>query len=179
MTNLLQNSIRPAASQKNEVISLAAPFPAEFRRKPDANPARNGHTDLTVAGTPRKLHAIVARNELASQHLPDRAIPAIRCRDQEDREERPRGRPLGLEMSQIVKSVCVYCGASSGTSETFINIAKELGRELAERHIRLVYGGGGIGLMGAVADATHGGRRRGDRHHPAASAAAPSSAIAA
>ena len=57
-------------------------------------------------------------------------------------------------MSQIVKSVCVYCGASSGTSESFINIAKELGRELAERGIRLVYGGGGIGLMGAVADAT-------------------------
>lgn len=57
-------------------------------------------------------------------------------------------------MTQIIKSICVYCGASRGTSETFINIAKELGRELAERHIRLVYGGGGIGLMGAVADAT-------------------------
>lgn len=57
-------------------------------------------------------------------------------------------------MSQIVKSVCVYCGASSGTSESFVNIAKELGRELAERGIRLIYGGGGIGLMGAVADAT-------------------------
>jgi uncharacterized protein (TIGR00730 family) len=57
-------------------------------------------------------------------------------------------------MSQIVKSVCVYCGASTGTSESFVNIAKELGRELAERSIRLVYGGGGIGLMGAVADAT-------------------------
>lgn len=57
-------------------------------------------------------------------------------------------------MGQIVKSVCVYCGASSGTSDSFVNIAKELGRELAERGIRLVYGGGGIGLMGAVADAT-------------------------
>ncbi len=57
-------------------------------------------------------------------------------------------------MSQMIKSVCVYCGASPGTSETFLNIAKDLGRELAERGIRLVYGGGGIGLMGAVADAT-------------------------
>jgi uncharacterized protein (TIGR00730 family) len=57
-------------------------------------------------------------------------------------------------MSQIVKSVCVYCGASSGTSGSFVSIAQELGRELAERSIRLVYGGGGIGLMGAVADAT-------------------------
>ena len=57
-------------------------------------------------------------------------------------------------MSQVVKSVCVYCGASSGNSESFVNIAKELGRELAERGVRLIYGGGGIGLMGAVADAT-------------------------
>lgn len=57
-------------------------------------------------------------------------------------------------MSELIKSVCVYCGASPGASETFINIARELGRELAERGVRLVYGGGGIGLMGAVADAT-------------------------
>jgi len=57
-------------------------------------------------------------------------------------------------MTQFVKSICVYCGASSGTSESFVSIAKELGRELAERGIRLVYGGGGIGLMGTVADAT-------------------------
>lgn len=57
-------------------------------------------------------------------------------------------------MTQFVKSICVYCGASNGTSESFVSIAKELGRELAERGIRLVYGGGGIGLMGTVADAT-------------------------
>lgn len=57
-------------------------------------------------------------------------------------------------MTQIVKSICVYCGASSGTSEAFVNIARELGQEMAGRGIRLIYGGGGIGLMGAVADAT-------------------------
>ena len=56
-------------------------------------------------------------------------------------------------MSQIVKSVCVYCGASSGASETFLEIATDVGRALGEHRIRLVYGGGGIGLMGAVADA--------------------------
>lgn len=56
-------------------------------------------------------------------------------------------------MSQIVKSVCVYCGASMGASETFLKIATDLGRALGERRIRLVYGGGGIGLMGTVADA--------------------------
>lgn len=57
-------------------------------------------------------------------------------------------------MSQVIKSICVYCGASRGVSDTFTKIAQDLGRELGERGIRLVYGGGGIGLMGAVADAT-------------------------
>lgn len=57
-------------------------------------------------------------------------------------------------MTQIIKSVCVYCGASNGTSNGFTDIATELGRELAEHNIRLIYGGGGIGMMGAVADAT-------------------------
>jgi uncharacterized protein (TIGR00730 family) len=56
-------------------------------------------------------------------------------------------------MSQIVKSVCVYCGASTGASSTFLQIATDVGRALGEHRIRLVYGGGGIGLMGAVADA--------------------------
>jgi uncharacterized protein (TIGR00730 family) len=56
-------------------------------------------------------------------------------------------------MSQIVKSACVYCGASSGASSTFLKIATDVGRALGEHRIRLVYGGGGIGLMGAVADA--------------------------
>jgi uncharacterized protein (TIGR00730 family) len=56
-------------------------------------------------------------------------------------------------MSQIVKSVCVYCGASVGASETFLKIATDVGRALGENRVRLIYGGGGIGLMGAVADA--------------------------
>lgn len=56
-------------------------------------------------------------------------------------------------MSQIIKSVCVYCGASNGASETFLKIATDVGRALGENGIRLVYGGGDIGLMGAVADA--------------------------
>lgn len=56
-------------------------------------------------------------------------------------------------MGRIVKSVCVYCGASSGASENFLKIATDVGRALGERRIRLIYGGGGIGLMGALADA--------------------------
>ncbi|WBO82931.1 LOG family protein [Hymenobacter yonginensis] len=59
-----------------------------------------------------------------------------------------------------MKSVAVYCGASSGTNELFTQQAQAMGQALAERGFTLVYGGGRVGLMGAVADAVmqHGGR---------------------
>lgn len=57
-------------------------------------------------------------------------------------------------MSKI-KSICVYCGASDSVAPRFIALAEGLGRELARRDIRLVYGGGGVGLMGACARAAH------------------------
>jgi uncharacterized protein (TIGR00730 family) len=49
--------------------------------------------------------------------------------------------------------VCVFCGASDGRGTRYVETATELGRVLAERGITLVYGGAGVGLMGAVADA--------------------------
>ena len=59
-----------------------------------------------------------------------------------------------------MKSVAVYCGASSGTNELFTQQATAMGQTLAQRGFTLVYGGGRVGLMGAVADAVmqHGGR---------------------
>jgi uncharacterized protein (TIGR00730 family) len=58
-----------------------------------------------------------------------------------------------------IKTICVYCGSGPGTNPLFIEAAIELGKALAENGIRLVYGGGSIGLMGAVARSTldHGG----------------------
>src|SRR6202158_1099644 len=58
-----------------------------------------------------------------------------------------------------IKTVCVYCGSGPGTNPRFVEAAKALGKALAERGIRLVYGGGSIGLMGAVATSVldHGG----------------------
>ena len=50
-------------------------------------------------------------------------------------------------------SVAVYCGSNPGTDPAFAAAAAALGALLAERGIRLVYGGGHVGLMGAVADA--------------------------
>jgi uncharacterized protein (TIGR00730 family) len=52
-----------------------------------------------------------------------------------------------------MKSVAVYCGSSSGNKEIYTQQAQELGRELAQRGLTLVYGGGCVGLMGTIADA--------------------------
>ncbi|TAE34123.1 MAG: TIGR00730 family Rossman fold protein [Cytophagales bacterium] len=58
-----------------------------------------------------------------------------------------------------MQSIVVYCGSSPGTNPVYTEVAKELGRAMAERNIRLIYGGGGFGLMGTVADTVleHGG----------------------
>jgi uncharacterized protein (TIGR00730 family) len=61
-------------------------------------------------------------------------------------------------MNQI-KTVCVYCGSGSGSNPRFVEAAIGLGKIFAENHVRLVYGGGSVGLMGAVAKSVldHGG----------------------
>jgi hypothetical protein len=58
-----------------------------------------------------------------------------------------------------IKTICVYCGSGPGTNPRFVEGAVALGKALAENGIRLVYGGGSIGLMGAVATSVldHGG----------------------
>src|SRR6266540_399332 len=61
-------------------------------------------------------------------------------------------------MSRI-KSICVYCASGPGNNPAFVEAARAFGRVLAENGIRLVYGGGAVGLMGTLADAVldHGG----------------------
>ena len=58
-----------------------------------------------------------------------------------------------------IKTVCVYCGSGPGTNPRFVETAIAFGKTLAEDGIRLVYGGGSVGLMGAVAKSVldHGG----------------------
>ena len=65
-------------------------------------------------------------------------------------------------MSKI-KAICVYCGSSSGTDPAFAKTARDFGKILAENKVRLVYGGGSIGLMGAIASSVieHGGTATG------------------
>ena len=50
-------------------------------------------------------------------------------------------------------SIAVYCGSSPGADPAFTAAASKLGRHLGQQRIRLVYGGGHVGLMGVVADA--------------------------
>ena len=52
-----------------------------------------------------------------------------------------------------LRSICVFCGARPGHDPAHAAAAVTLGRTLAEQGIRLVYGGGAVGLMGIVADA--------------------------
>jgi uncharacterized protein (TIGR00730 family) len=54
---------------------------------------------------------------------------------------------------RTIKRVCVFCGSSPGRDPRYLNAATEVGQSLAARGIGLVYGGGDVGLMGAIADA--------------------------
>jgi uncharacterized protein (TIGR00730 family) len=52
-----------------------------------------------------------------------------------------------------MKRICIFCGSSSGNRPAYAHAAQVIGRALAERKIALVFGGGRVGLMGAVSDA--------------------------
>jgi len=56
------------------------------------------------------------------------------------------------------RSICVYCGSSTGNHPRYREAAAVLGEAIAENGLRLVYGGGGVGLMGVLSDAV---KRRG------------------
>lgn len=58
-----------------------------------------------------------------------------------------------------MQSLVVYCASSIGSNSIYNEVARELGEKMAVRNIRLIYGGGGFGLMGDVANAVlqHGG----------------------
>lgn len=52
-----------------------------------------------------------------------------------------------------MKRICVYCGSNNGADPVYRAAAEELARELVACDVGIVYGGGKVGLMGAVADA--------------------------
>jgi uncharacterized protein (TIGR00730 family) len=61
--------------------------------------------------------------------------------------------PGGGTVAARLKSVCVFCGSAPGRDPRFAQAARETGTLLAQRGLALVYGGGHVGMMGALADA--------------------------
>ena len=68
-----------------------------------------------------------------------------------NKTSRPKLRPI--------RNICVYCGSNVGINPAYAEAAHTLGRMMAEAGIGLVYGGGGLGLMGELARTVHGARR--------------------
>src|SRR3546814_11417314 len=63
------------------------------------------------------------------------------------------GLPLAFKRGdRSMKRLAIYCGSSTPGDPRYIELAREVGRTLAERGIGVVYGGGRLGLMGAIAD---------------------------
>lgn len=54
----------------------------------------------------------------------------------------------------VMQNICVFCGSNPGSDAAYVDAAADLGRQLAQRRIGLIYGGSNAGLMGALADAT-------------------------
>ena len=73
---------------------------------------------------------------------------------QKKMSSKSKSRARAAEARNGVENICVYCGSGPGANPAYAEAARVLGRHLAEAGIGLVYGGGGMGLMGEVATAT-------------------------
>lgn len=64
------------------------------------------------------------------------------------------------ENASKIRKICVYCGSGPGTDPAFIEAARTFGAVMAKNDIHLIFGGGAIGMMGAIAKSVveHGGR---------------------
>ncbi|XP_021280511.1 cytokinin riboside 5'-monophosphate phosphoribohydrolase LOG1-like isoform X1 [Herrania umbratica] len=61
------------------------------------------------------------------------------------------------EMKRRFKRICVFCGSKAGYKASFGDAALELGKQLVERKINLIYGGGSVGLMGLISQTVFNG----------------------
>ncbi|MBI1683674.1 TIGR00730 family Rossman fold protein [Caulobacter hibisci] len=59
------------------------------------------------------------------------------------------------DLSSRLGSVCVYCGSSNAADPSYLQAAYDIGGDFARAGLKLVYGGGGVGLMGAAARGAH------------------------
>ncbi|KAH8515168.1 hypothetical protein H0E87_003864 [Populus deltoides] len=73
--------------------------------------------------------------------------------------ENPHQQQRQPSMKSRFRRVCVFCGSSPGKNPNYQHAAVQLGKQLVERNIDLVYGGGSIGLMGLISQAVYDGGR--------------------
>ncbi|XP_024377680.1 probable cytokinin riboside 5'-monophosphate phosphoribohydrolase LOGL10 [Physcomitrium patens] len=108
----------------------------------------------TGESSSRPSRESMGRQELSSQsEVEPRILPGVSSRRDGGLEELP----AAISSRRSFKRICVYCGSSRGKKDIFSDVASSLGRELVRRKIDLVYGGGGNGLMGKVAQTVHDG----------------------
>ena len=131
-----------------------------FAQKPagSVSPPLPGSHAGDGAAWPRTLVAPASRHaetaiKLATRYITNRSFRTRRARtcghDQHDMPEPPAGMSRWDRMQRI----CVFCGSSPGGDPAYFDAAQEMGREIVARNLTLVYGGGHVGLMGAIADA--------------------------
>src|SRR4028118_1146831 len=125
--------------------SAAAPVPTR-----GAAPSANAIRETRIPTSHRlKMVATMARH---TPHLASATDPPSRVSIAAIRSS---------SMSFPIQSVAVFCGARVGADPAHAEAARELGAAIAEAGMTLIYGGGGVGLMGEVARAAAGGRRGG------------------
>uniref|UniRef100_I1PYH7 Cytokinin riboside 5'-monophosphate phosphoribohydrolase n=1 Tax=Oryza glaberrima TaxID=4538 RepID=I1PYH7_ORYGL len=108
------------------------------------------------AEAPVPTHAFaIAAEEVAMEPLSTATAPAAM---EEESSSSGGGGGVGERRSRF-RRICVYCGSAKGKKPSYQDAAVDLGKELVERGIDLVYGGGSIGLMGLVSHAVHAGGR--------------------
>src|SRR4029079_11228228 len=101
-------------------------------------------------GSAEEKNAISHRGEGAPRRY---ALPRRRPRARGPAGSRGSCAARGSEPMPVLRSICVFCGASAGRDPRYAAAAAAVGTELARRGTELVYGGGRLGLMGVVADA--------------------------
>ena len=146
----------------------ARPRPAG-RGRPARRPARSGrprdvsrpYRERTARHGRLRLRPDLRAGSGASRRADARAVdpggeePDLPSRGggPADDPDPPRARLLGVDApGRALRRICVFCGASVGRDPRYAEVAAAVGGALARRGIELVYGGGRLGLMGAVAD---------------------------
>src|SRR5581483_9836985 len=118
------------------------------------HPREHAHARARAAGHRRRRHR--ARRRRAADRARDRAPGGVARAAVAPPAGARGGRRLSAPPATVARSLsslAVFCGSSSGNDPRHAEGARDFGRLLAEHGIAIVYGGGRVGLMGALADA--------------------------